>query len=169
MYTAKRTLACLLGAAFSIAAAAAGAQMSLLPPACASLHGDALDKCVRDITVTQIEPKLEAVEPPPPDPAQTANCTYVLPADREYCIWRNELVLACRNKTKYPDFTACFTKYLPNIAKPAAVANCAREKASLQAACSARNTHYAKCLEDPLSYFLCLANKGKLPERLLKP
>ena len=169
MYTAKRTLACLLGAAFSIAAAAAGAQMSLLPPACASLHGDALDKCVRDITVTQIEPKLEAVEPPPPDPAQTANCTYVLPADLEYCIWRNELVLACRNKAKYPDFTACFTKYLPNIAKPAVVANCAHEKASLQAACSARNTHYAKCLEDPLSYFLCLANKGKLPERMLKP
>jgi hypothetical protein len=158
----------LLGIFAATAGAPATAQMSLLPPGCAHLAGDALDQCVRDITAPQIVPKLEALEPPPPDPAALANCTRVLAADRDYCVWRNEIVLACRNKTKYPDFGACYAAFIPNIARPVA-ANCAREKTELRGACTARNLVYAKCLEEPLGYFLCLANGGKLPERLLKP
>lgn len=149
-------------------AAPAYAQMSLLPPTCANLTGEALDKCVRDITITQIVPKLEAVEPPPPDPAQPANCTRVLAADQDFCIGRTEIILNCRNKAKYPDFAACFSGFVPNVKAPVA-ANCGREKADMRATCAARNTYYAKCLEEPLGYFLCLANKGKLPERLLRP
>ena len=148
--------------------AGATAQMSLLPPACANLSGDALDKCVRDITVPQIVPKFEVIEPPPPDPAATTNCLRVTLADREFCIWRNEIVLACRNRAKYPDFNACFANHIGNVAKPG-VANCAREKADMRAACAERNAVYAKCLDDPLGYFLCLANKGRLPERVIKP
>lgn len=151
-----------------LAGANALAQMSLLPPACANLSGEALDKCVRDITVTEIVPKLEAVEPPPPDPSLPANCTRGLAADQHFCVWRNEIILACRNRAKFPDFAACFAQFIPNVAKPVA-ANCAREKADARAACAARNAVFAKCLEEPLGYFLCLANKGKLPERVLKP
>jgi len=92
----------------------------------------------------------------------------VLAADLEYCIGRNEIILACRNKAKYPDFAACFTGFIPNL-KPPASANCAREKAELRASCAARNPVYSKCLEYPLGYFLCLANKGTLPARTLKP
>jgi hypothetical protein len=153
-------LACLAGAGEP-------AQMSLLPPACAHLNGEALDKCVRDITVTQIAPKLEAVEAPPPDPAQLANCTRVLNADQDFCIWRNELILACRNTAKYPNFAACFSQFIPNLKTPV-TANCAREKAELRAACAARNAVFAKCLEQPLAYFLCVANQGRLPGSAVK-
>jgi hypothetical protein len=96
------------------------------------------------------------------------NCTHELAADREFCVWRNEIILDCRNKAKHPDFVACFTAYVPNIAKPG-VANCAREKTELRAFCTTRNAVFAKCLKEPLSYFLCLANKGTLPERMVKP
>jgi hypothetical protein len=157
-----------LCAAACLMAGVAGAQMSLLPPACANLSGDALDKCVRDITVPQIVPKFEVIEPPPPDPAATANCLRVTLADREFCIWRNEIVLACRNRARYPDFNACFANHIGNVAKPG-VASCTREKPDMRAACAERNAVYARCLDDPLGYFLCLANKGRLPERSLKP
>jgi hypothetical protein len=153
-------LACLAGAG-------ASAQMSLLPPACAHLYGDALDKCVRDITVTQIAPNIEAVEPPPPDPARPVNCTHVLTADQDFCVWRNELILACRDTAKFPDFAACFSRFIPNLKTPAA-ASCGREKAELRATCAARNAVFAKCLEQPLGYFLCLANQGRLPGSAVK-
>ena len=158
----------LLSAALLLAAAPAAAQMSLLPPACANLNGEALDKCLRDIAAPVIVPKLEALEPPPPDPAAPANCTQVLAADRDFCVWRNEIVLACRNRAKYPDFNACFAQYIPNVAKPG-VANCAREQASQRTFCAARNTVYAKCLEEPLGYFLCLATQAKPAAPAAKP
>jgi len=144
------------------------AQMSLLPPGCAHLSGNALDQCVREITAPQIVPKLEALEPPPPDPAALANCTRVLAADRDFCVWRNEIVLACRNKSRFPDFSACYSKFIQNIAKPVA-ANCTSEKSELRNFCSARNLVFERCLDEPVGYFLCLANGGKLPERVLKP
>jgi hypothetical protein len=158
----------LICACTCLAAAAARAQMSLLPPGCAHLNGEALDKCVRDIVLPQIVPKLEAVDAPPPDPTQLANCTRVLAADQDFCVWRNEIILACRDRAKFPDFAACFSKFIPNVKTPAA-ANCAREKPDLRATCATRNKVFAKCLEQPLGYFLCLANKGKLPERAAKP
>jgi len=149
-------------------AAGSHAQMSLLPPACANLGGDALDKCVRDIAVPNIVPKLETVEPPPPDPALPANCTRVLAADQEFCLWRNEIILTCRDSTKYTDFNACFAGFIPNVKRPLA-ANCAREKQELRAACVTRNSLYSKCLDAPLGYFLCLASNGKLPARAARP
>jgi hypothetical protein len=149
-------------------AASAQAQMSMMPPACAELKGDALDKCVRDIAVPQLVLKVEPAEPPPPDIRDLADCTRTLQADRDFCIGRNEIILACSNKAKHPDFQACFAKFIPNVALPVA-ANCAREKAELRNACAARNGIYAKCLAEPLGYFLCLANKGQLPEKLVRP
>lgn len=164
--SALRTFACLCAAAFL--PVPASAQMSLLPPACASLKGEALDKCVRDIALPEVVPKLEAVEPPPPDPSLPANCTRVLAADQEYCIWRNEIIIACRNSPSAAAFNACFSKYIPNV-KPPQTANCAREKAELRAACATRNTLFAKCLEEPLGYFLCLATRSTPPARAAKP
>jgi hypothetical protein len=164
----KTIAALLLFAGACLTTAGARAQMSLLPPSCANLTGEALDKCVRDIAVPVIVPKLAPVEPPLPDPSQLTNCTRVLSADREFCVWRNEIILACRNRAKYPDFGACYGNFIANAAKPVA-ANCAREKADLRGGCAGRNAVFAKCLEEPLSYFLCLSNKGKLPERMAKP
>jgi len=144
------------------------AQMSLLPPACASLTGPALDKCVRDITVEQMVPRLEAVEPPPADPSKTQNCNQVLRADQTFCIGRNEIILHCKSAARNADFMGCFTKYIPNVAKPA-LANCALEPSDRRGECAARNRHYGACLDEPLSYFLCVGNQGRLPERMLKP
>ena len=149
-------------------AGSAPAQMSLMPPACAELKGEALDKCVRDIAVPQLVLKVEAAELPPPDIRELADCTRTLMADRDFCVGRNEIILACGNKAKHPDFQACFAKFIPNVALPVA-ANCAREKADLKNACATRNGFYAKCLAEPLGYFLCLANKGQLPEKLIRP
>ena len=42
-------------------------------------------------------------------------------ADRDFCVGRNEIVLACSNKAKHPDFPACFAKFIPNVGLPAAV------------------------------------------------
>ena len=149
-------------------AATGHAQMRLLPPACASLTGPALDKCVRDITVEQVVPRLEAVEPPPPDPSKTQNCNQVLRADQTFCIGRNEIILHCRSGQRNADFMGCFTKYIPNVAKPA-LANCAVEQSDRRGECAARNQYYGACLNEPLSYFLCVGNQGRLPERMLKP
>lgn len=163
-----RTLRHLVCATLLLAAGTGHAQMSLLPPACNNLSGAALDKCVRDITVEQVIPRLEAVEPPPPDPSKTQNCNQVLRADQTYCIGRNEIILHCRNAARYPDFMACFTRFIPNVAKPGP-ANCALEQADRRSQCAARNQHYGTCLDEPLSYFLCVGNQGRLPERMLKP
>jgi hypothetical protein len=142
--------------------------MSLMPPACAELKGEALDKCVRDIAVPQLVLKIEPAELPPPDIRELADCTRTLNSDRDFCVGRNEIILACSNKAKYPDFQACFAKFISNVAAPVA-ANCAREKAEIRNACAARNGFYAQCLAEPLGYFLCLANKGRLPEKLIRP
>lgn len=151
-----------------LAALPARAQNSLLPPACARLSGDALDQCVRNITTPVIVPNLEATELPPPDPAALANCTRVLAADQEFCIWRNEILLACRNRAKYPDFGSCYTTFIANVNKPL-IARCEFEKTEVRATCSARNAVFAKCLEDPLGYFLCLATQGRPAEKPAKP
>ncbi len=161
-------LAALLCWLAALAAAPVLAQTSMLPPSCAHLNGDALDQCVRNIATPVIVPNLGPVEPPPPDPAALANCTRVLAADQEYCVWRNEILLACRDRAKYPDFGACYTKFIANIAKPVA-ANCAREKPDVRAGCAARNTVFTQCLDEPLGYFLCLATQGRPAEKPAKP
>lgn len=160
--------ALLLGMCAVLAATGAHAQPSLLPPACAHLNGEALDKCVRDIAVPQIVQKLEAVDPPPPDPAQPANCSRVLAADQDFCVGRNEIILTCRNIAKFPDFDACFHKFIANVKRPL-TATCTREKPDRRAACAARNAVFAKCLEQPLGYFLCVANQGSAPSSAARP
>ena len=152
----------------ALAVTPALAQTSMLPPACAQLNGEALDQCVRNIATPVIVPNLGPVEPPPPDPAALANCTRVLAADQEFCVWRNEILLACRDRAKYPDFGACYTKFIANVGKPVA-ANCAREKAELRAGCATRNAVFAKCLDEPLGYFLCLATQGRPTGSPAKP
>jgi hypothetical protein len=113
-------------------------------------------------------PRLEAVEPPPADPSKTQNCNQVLRADQTFCIGRNEIILHCKSAARNADFMGCFTKYIPNVAKPA-LANCALEPSDRRGECAARNRHYGACLDEPLSYFLCVGNQGRLPERMLKP
>ncbi len=166
--TTKRAMLRIICTALVFAAGTSHAQMSLLPPACASLTGPALDKCVRDITVEQMVPRLEAVELPPADPSKTQNCNQVLRADQTFCIGRNEIILHCKSAARNADFMGCFTKYIPNVAKPA-LANCALEPSDRRGECAARNRHYGACLDAPLSYFLCVGNQGRLPERMLKP
>lgn len=149
-------------------AGSAQAQMSLLPPSCAELKGDALDKCVRDISVPQPVFRIEPSKPPPPNIAHIPLCEKVLRADEVFCIGRNEIILACLNKAKYPDFYGCFDKLIPNVARPG-VASCEREKPALRAMCPERNAVYAKCLDQPMGYFICLEYKGKMPDDVVRP
>lgn len=150
----------LLAGALLVAAVPAAAQMSLLPPACAQLRGEALDRCVRDLAQPVVAPGFEEIGLPPPDPAALANCTRALAADRDFCIGRNEILVACGDRAKHPDLAACFARYAPNLARPAA-ANCAQEPPPRRAACAARNAVFERCLEQPLGYFLCLATQAK--------
>ncbi len=135
------------------------AQMSILPEQCAAKTGNELDRCVRDLALPQIVPKLEFVEPVR-DPAQLLNCTKVHAPDQVYCVARNEIILECRRSLKHADFDACFTGYMAQVAKPGR-ANCQLEKPGLRAACASRNAVFAKCLADPLRYFQCLSGTGR--------
>jgi len=168
MICRRNTLSTLLAAGFFLVVSEAPGQMSLLPPSCAELKGDALDKCVRDISVPQPVFRMEQAPPPPPNIAHIPLCEKVIRADEVFCIGRNEIILACLNKSKYPDFNACFEKFIPNIPKPG-VADCARAKPGTRNACEARNAVYTKCLGEPLGYFLCLEHNGKLPDNLVRP
>ena len=139
-------------------AAAGQTQTTMLPPACAGMTGEQLNLCVRDITLPQITPTLEPVEAKP-DPAQLLNCRTVLRADEDYCIARNEIVLECRNRGKYPDFEQCANPLTKAQAQPPA-ANCASAPPAQRKGCELRNKVFAGCFGDPLRYFICLAEKA---------
>lgn len=150
-----RRLICV--AAMTACAAAAHAQTTMLPPACAGMRGSELDRCVRDITLPQITPTLEPVEAKP-DPAQLVNCRMVARADEDYCIARNEIVLECRNRGKHPDFEQCANPLVKAQPAPRA-ADCARVAPAQRKTCELRNKVFAACTADPLRYFICLAEK----------
>ena len=145
-------------AAMVLYAAAGQAQTTMLPPACAGMTGEQLNLCVRDITLPQITPTLEPVEAKP-DPAQLLNCRTVLRADEDYCIARNEIVLECRNRGKYPYFEQCANPLTKAQAQPPA-ANCASAPPAQRKGCELRNKVFAGCFGDPLRYFICLAEKA---------
>lgn len=138
-------------------AAGVGAQSTLLPPACAGMKGDQLDRCVRDVTLPEMTTRMEPVEAKP-DPAQPVNCRTVVRADEDFCIARNEIVLECRNGTKHPDFEQCATPLVMAQPKPPA-ADCMRVAPARRQQCEARNKVYLQCTDDPLRYFICLAEK----------
>jgi hypothetical protein len=140
-------------------AAAGYAQMSILPAPCIGKTGEELDKCVRDL-VPPLSTRFEPAETVP-NPAQMVNCLKVDPADRGFCIARNEVIIECRNALKHPDSDRCFATYVPNIMRastPAAV-KCEREKPEQRAKCASRNAVLTKCVADPLRYFLCIGQK----------
>ena len=140
-----------------VCAAAAHGQSSMLPPACAGMTGEQLDHCVRDITLPQITPRLEPIEAKP-DPAQLVNCLHTVRADEDFCIARNEIVLECRNLTKHPDFERCANPLVMAQTMPRE-ANCARVAPARRQQCELRNKVFGECANDPLRYFICLAEK----------
>ena len=140
-----------------VCATAGHAQSFMLPPACMGMTGEQLDRCVRDITLPEITPRLEPIEAKP-DPAQPVNCLKVVRADEDFCIARNEIALECRNVTKYPDFEQCANPLVMAQARPRA-ANCSRVAPARRAECELRNKVFSACVEDPLRYFICLAEK----------
>lgn len=90
-------------------------------------------------------------------PAQALDCTRVLPADRKFCIHRNEAIISCRN-VKGKTLSQCYNEYMltaPNL-KPA---NCSGVKKEQRAACEKRNKNYQACTTAPMFYFSCLKNK----------
>jgi hypothetical protein len=148
-------LAC--AAALLLCSAAGHAQNTMLPPGCAGLTGEQLDRCVRDITLPQITPRLQPIEAKP-DPAQLVNCLMTVRADEDFCIARNEIVLECRNLAKYADFEQCANPLVRAQAKPP-VANCARVATARRNECELRNKVFGECFDDPLRYFICLAER----------
>ena len=134
------------------------AQNGTIPDVCASKTGDALRACMQDVTPAEEIEQLTPVERTP-DPAQLIDCRQASAADLKFCIGRNEVIVACRDKSKHPDFNACFAKYAPNIPAPTAE-NCKRSDTKSRAQCRRRNASYSKCALDPLRYFTCLANGG---------
>jgi hypothetical protein len=146
-----------LGIAFAFCARGTFAQMSLLPEPCKGKAGEELDKCVRDITPAQQTQRVEPYQAVD-DPARMVNCLRMHPADVNFCIRRNEVILECRNAFKHPDFNECFNTYIVRAEKPKA-ANCQREKPDQRAKCTSRNALVAKCSADPLRYFRCLDAK----------
>ncbi len=151
---AKRSV--ILLSAVALCATYALAQHSMIPPPCAGKTGEALDQCVRDIT-PPLTVRVNPVEPAQ-DPAQTVNCLRVHPADRNFCIARNEIIGECRNRVKYPDFSQCVTDYLSRLAMPRA-ADCSRGTSDARSECAARNKALLECKDDPLRYFGCLVGK----------
>ena len=129
----------------------------MLPSACAGLTGEPLDRCVRDITLPQLTPKLEPVEAKP-DPAQLVNCLTTVRADEDFCIARNEIVLECRNLARHPDFEQCAKPLVMAQSMPP-VANCERVAPARRKECELRNKVFGECIDDPLRYFICLAGK----------
>ena len=145
------------GAAMLIFAATAPAQTTLLPRQCAGMTGDQLDLCVRNITLPQMVPTIEDVAVKP-DPAQPMDCATVTRADEDYCIARNQIVIECRKRNKYPDFEQCANPLAAAQAKPP-VANCSRVAEPRRKECELRNKVFGECTGDPLRYFICLAEK----------
>jgi hypothetical protein len=154
----KLTLILWLAAASFAFSGFVAAQNSMVPPTCANKAGEALRDCVRDITPLE---KIEQMTPvrSAADPAQPINCLQLLPADQAFCVSRNEIIIECRNKTKYPNFDKCFSKYAVNVPIPS-VADCTRVSQKLRSQCSHRNLTYTKCASDPLRYFMCLEDPG---------
>jgi hypothetical protein len=134
------------------------AQNGTLPNPCTGKSGEVLRECMRIITPEvrseQFIPALTAA-----DPAVLMNCMSVFHADQNFCAGRNEVILACRNNIKHPDFGQCFASYAPNILA-AGPENCVRVGATSRAQCKRHNRIYAKCVADPLRYFACLSEHG---------
>ncbi len=129
----------------------------MLPPACAGMTGEQLDRCVRDITLPQMTTRLEPSDAKP-DPAQLVNCLKTVRADEDFCIARNEIVLECRNQTKYPDFEQCASPLAMAQPRPP-VADCSRAAPARRDECALRNKVFGACTGDPLRYFICLGAK----------
>lgn len=138
--------------AFLLAPGAA-AQTITIPEPCAGRSGDALRDCMRDITPAKQILRIAPIEAPP-NPAQMINCLRVYPADREFCVRRNALIIACSDNAKHQNFAQCFTQHIGRA--PAAAENCAALGAKAAKSCAQRNELYAGCMSDPLRYFACL-------------
>ena len=145
-------------AVLCMCAATAHAQSTLLPPACAGKTGAQLDQCVRDLTLPTGPDRFEPAAQLPPDPSQLLNCLMVNRADENFCIWRNEIILECRNRAKYPDFDTCTARLIERPQLPRA-ADCARVAPSQRSQCALRNKSFSECLKDPWRYFICLGEK----------
>jgi hypothetical protein len=129
----------------------------MIPAPCVGKTGDSLDRCVRDITPAE-PPRVYAKEPAP-DPRRLVNCLTVTPADRNFCVARNEIIGECGNRRKHPDFDECLASYLKNPPMPA-FADCSRiQEAGQNSECMLRNKVYKECTGDRLRYFDCLAAK----------
>jgi hypothetical protein len=148
-----------LGLVLLCAASIVGAQSSMVPQSCSGKTGDALRNCVREITPAERVQRLEPVETAP-DPTQPVNCLKVYPADRNFCIQRNEVITECRNKLKYPDFNQCFAQYMTKATSPKAQ-DCNRVSPELSSRCIQRNALFEKCMFDPLRYFICVGDSPK--------
>ena len=157
-HSTMRVLRIWIVVAASCANTASHAQTSILPQQCSGKTGDALDLCVRDLTLPQIVPKLEFAAPVH-NPAQLVNCTAVHKADQVFCVARNEIIIECRKQARHPDFDACFADQVANVARPA-LAACQSEQPVLRKTCAPRNAEFSRCLDDPLRYFQCLAGAG---------
>lgn len=152
----NKLLGCAVAACW-LYAAGASAQTTLTPPECAGKTGQQLDQCVRDITQPSTFGSFEPYEQKP-DPSQLLNCLMVNRADEGFCIARNEIILACRNRVKNPDFDACVTRLIGRPQLPRA-ADCARVPAAQRNRCTLRNKAFEECLADPYRYFICLGDK----------
>ena len=138
-------------------ALSAHAQMSILPPQCIGKSGEALDKCVREITAPQYTQRLEPVELKA-DPMELVNCLRVGRADQEFCIQRNEVILECRNRVRHPDLSKCLAVFIARPTLPRA-ADCSGVDRELRNECVLRNKVYGECVHDLLRYFICLGEK----------
>ena len=133
-------------------------QVPGVPKACAGKSGAALDQCVRDNTPSQIVRDLKPVNNPPKR-KEFINCEQVVPADKGYCVRRNEALIECRNSGKHPDFKKCFDEIMQRAPRLRAE-DCAGIKPALRAQCPARNKNFETCSFDPYNYFTCLTQKA---------
>jgi hypothetical protein len=154
--TVARFLRVLIKVALALAVLPAAAQVGMIPAPCVGKTGEALDKCVRDITPA--EPPRIYVKESLPDPRGAINCQAVNPADRNFCIARNQIIGECGNRSKYPDFDQCFLRYIGNPPLPGA-ADCSRAKDGKINECNLRNKVYRQCIDNRVRYFDCLAEK----------
>jgi len=139
--------------------AVARAQSVAPPPACAGKTGEELRDCVRNATPADAAQRVEPFSSGSPY-AQTVNCARVYPADRPFCLHRNQVIIECRHRARHPDFQACFQHYIANAPVPGDE-RCTGKKAQ-RSACEQRNAAHAQCRAYPLRYFSCL---GQDPPR----
>ena len=131
-------------------------QLPGVPKECSGLRGTELDKCVRDHTPPTMVQNVKPIRQQP-QPGATVNCERVLPADKAFCVWRNQAIVDCRRAaSKQQGLKQCFNAAMERVPKPG-LADCSRAKSKqLAALCASRNKHYKTCGADPLNYFTCL-------------